>query len=463
MAARISLRQLTGRVSQVNDLHDLSAAEAALRIREGQLSAVELTQACLARIAAVDPGIEAWAFLDPDWALEQAAERDRHKASGAALGPLHGVPVGIKDIFDTADMPTEYGSPLRAGFRPLRDCVVVARLRAAGAIILGKTVTTEFAYFHPGKTKNPHHAERTPGGSSSGSAAAVAARMVPIAIGSQTNGSMIRPASFCGVVGYKPTFGLVPRTGVLPLSHTLDHVGVFGRTVEDAALVAEVLAGRDEGDPDSLAGVRPPLAATAAAEPPLPPRLGFLRTPVWEEAEPATRAGFAELVEALGERVQEAELGPGFPEIVGLHRTIMGAEMAHNLRREYEQAADRLSEPLRLLIEQGRTIPAIDYLRAVEGVRPASASLDPLFETWFDALLAPAAPGEAPQGLHRTGNPIFSTIWTYLGTPAISLPLLTGDNGLPIGVQLIGRRGDDARLLRTARWLVRHLADEAAE
>jgi Asp-tRNA(Asn)/Glu-tRNA(Gln) amidotransferase A subunit family amidase len=273
---------------------------------------------------------------------------------------------------------------------------------------------------------------------------------------------MIRPASFCGVVGFKPTFGLVPRTGVLALSHTLDHVGVFARTVEDAALVAEALAGRDEGDPDSFAGARQLLAATAASEPPLPPRLGLLRTPVWEEAEPATRAGFAELVEALGEHVQEAELGPGFADIVGLHRTIMDVEMAHNLRREYEQAGDGLSEPLRTLIERGRAVPAIDYLRAVDGIRPFNASLDQLFETWFDAVLAPAAPGEAPQGLHRTGNPIFSTIWTYLGTPAISLPLLTGDKGLPIGVQLIGRRGDDARLLRTARWLVRHLADEAA-
>jgi Asp-tRNA(Asn)/Glu-tRNA(Gln) amidotransferase A subunit family amidase len=249
---------------------------------------------------------------------------------------------------------------------------------------------------------------------------------------------------------------------VLALSTTLDHIGVYARTVEDAAIVAEVLAGHDDGDPPSSIGVRPPLAATAVSEPPLPPRLGFVRTPVWGEADAATQAGFAELVEALGDRISEAELGPSFAEIIGFQRTVMDVEMAHNLRREYEQGHALLSEPLRTLIERGRAAPAVDYLRAVDFIPAANASLDQLFENYFDALVTPAATGEAPPSLERTGSPIFCTIWTYLGTPAISLPLLTGDNGLPIGVQLVGRRGDDARLLRTARWLVQHLAEKAA-
>jgi Asp-tRNA(Asn)/Glu-tRNA(Gln) amidotransferase A subunit family amidase len=287
--------------------------------------------------------------------------------------------------------------------------------------------------------------------------------MVPIAIGSQTNGSMIRPASFCGIVGFKPTFGLIPRTGVLDCSPTLDHVGTYGRTVEDVALVAEVLAGHDDGDADSLRGARPPLAATAISEPPLPPQLGFVRSPVWSEADAATQAGFAELVEALGSHVQEAELGPGFADIIDAQRAIMDTEIAYNLRREYDATPDGLSEPMRALIGRGRAVPAVDYVRARRAIGPANASLNGLFETWFDAILTPAATGEAPAGLDRTGNPVFCTIWTYLGTPAVSLPLLTGENGLPIGVQLVGRRGDDARLLRTAQWLVRHLAEKPAE
>jgi Asp-tRNA(Asn)/Glu-tRNA(Gln) amidotransferase A subunit family amidase len=446
----------------VTELHQLSAADAALAIREGRLDSVELVRACLARIAAVDPGIGAWTYLDPDYALRQAADRDEARRQGRALGPLHGVPVGIKDIFDTADMPTENGSVLHAGRQPRSDSAVVARLRAAGAVIMGKTVTTEFAYFHPGKTKNPHHPERTPGGSSSGSAASVAAEMVPIAIGSQTNGSMIRPASFCGVVGFKPSYGLIPRTGVQPLSGTLDHVGTFSRTVEDAALLAEVLAGRDEGDPQSWNAARPPLFATATSEPPLTPRLAFVKTPVWDEADADTKAGFAELVAALGDDIEEAELGPAFAEVIALQRTIMDVEMADNLRREYAQAQDQLSEPLRTLIERGRAAPAIDYVRAVARIPEFAASLDPLFEMHCDAIVTPAAVGEATEGLHRTGNPIFATIWTYLGMPAITLPLLTGANGLPIGVQLVARRGDDARLLRTANWLVRRLSEAGA-
>jgi Asp-tRNA(Asn)/Glu-tRNA(Gln) amidotransferase A subunit family amidase len=437
----------------------LSLCEAAAEVREGRISAVELVTACLDRVAEVDAEVQAWALLDRGHALRQAAALDEHRRNGGALGPLHGVPVGIKDIFDTADMPTELGSPLWAGRTPRRDAAAVARLREAGAVIMGKTVTTEYAYYHPGKTRNPHDPGRTPGGSSSGSAAAVAALMVPGAIGSQTNGSVIRPAAFCGVVGFKPTHGLISRGGALMLSRTLDHVGIFARTVEDVALIAEALAGHDADDPDTRPLARPPFVATAASEPPLPPRFAFVRSPAWKHAEPVTHEAFAELVDALGEQASEVELGASFERAIDLHRAVMEVDMAHNLDRDYEQGGDRLSSVLRGIIERGRARKALDYTRALAAIDPLNETLAAAFDE-YDALLTPAAPGEAPRGLESTGSPVFCTIWTYLGTPAITLPLLRSEAGLPIGVQLVGRRGNDARLLRTARWLVKTLANE---
>ena len=432
-------------------LCSLTLTEAAADVREGRVTSAELVSACLQRIDEVDGPVQAWAILDRDHALRQAGAADDHRKEGKATGPLHGIPIGIKDIFDTGDLPTELGSPLWAGRTPRRDAAAVAMLRAAGAVILGKTVTTEYAYFTPGKTRNPHDPGRTPGGSSSGSAAAVAALMVPGAIGSQTNGSVIRPASFCGVVGFKPTHGLIPRSGALILSRALDHVGVFARSVEDAALLAETMVGFDAEDPDTRPTARPPFAATAASEPPLPPRFAFVRTPAWPQAEPVLGPAFAELVEALGEAASEVELGASFDRAIGLHRIVMEVEMAHNLHRDYEQGGEKLSPALRALIERGRTCPAVDYTRALAGAAALNAMLDPVFDE-YDAILTPAAPGEAPPP-DTTGNPAFCTIWTYLGTPAVTLPLLQGENGLPIGVQLVGRRGGDARLLRTARWL----------
>ena len=407
------------------------------------------------RIDEVDREIDAWAFLDRDHAMWQAEAADDHRKQGKATGPLHGVPVGIKDIFDTGDMPTEFGSKLWAGRTPRRDAAAVARLRAAGAVILGKTVTTEYAYFNPGKTRNPHNPDHTPGGSSSGSAAAVAALMVPGAIGSQTNGSVIRPAAFCGVVGFKPTHGLIPRSGALLLSRALDHVGVFARSVDDAALLAQTLAGFDEEDPDTRALARPPSLEAAASEPPLPPRFAFVRSPAWKHAEKVTAEAFAELVETLGEQVSEVEIGEGFDRAIDMHRTVMEVEMAHNLHRDFEQGGEALSKVLRALIERGREVPAVDYMRALAGSAPLNAALDGVFDE-YDAILTPAAPGPAPRGLDSTGNPVFCSLWTYLGTPAVTLPLLQSESGLPIGVQLVGRRGNDARLLRTANWLVRN-------
>ena len=436
----------------------LSAADAAREIAEGRLTSEELVQACLERIRALEPKVQAWTFLDQEHALTQARAADEHKRSGKPIGPLHGVPVGVKDIFDTADMPTENGTVLHQGRTPRADAAAVRSLRASGAVILGKTVTTECAYFAPGKTRNPHNPEHTPGGSSSGSAAAVAAGMVPLALGSQTAGSTIRPAAFCGVYGFKPTHGLIPRSGVLQLSRTLDHVGLFARTIEDIALLAEQLAGWDEKDPDTRPRARIPFQALAAEEPPIPPMLALIKTPHWERTDGDTREAFGELVEALGDRVEEVELFPSALEAWDWQKTIMAAEMAANLEREWRAGKDRLSPQLRELIERGREVRAVDYQRAVRAIAPAVESLDELFMERYDAILTPSALGTAPRGLASTGDPVFCTPWTLLGMPALSVPLMQGANRLPLGAQLVGRRGFDARLMRTARWLVAKLA-----
>jgi Asp-tRNA(Asn)/Glu-tRNA(Gln) amidotransferase A subunit family amidase len=443
---------------ELKNLHSLSASEAARLIRDGIITSEQLVAACLAHVREVDEQVQAWTFLDPDYALAQARAADELRLSGQPIGPLHGVPVGVKDIFDTADMPTENGSVLHAGRTPSRDATVVSLLRAAGAVIMGKTVTTEFAYFAPGKTRNPHNPEHTPGGSSSGSAAAVATEMVPLAFGSQTNGSTIRPAAFCGVVGFKPTYGMISRHGVLMLSRTLDQVGLFARTIEDIALLAAEITGYDERDPDTRPRARTPFVAVAAEEPPLPPMFAFVKTPYWERADQETKEGFAELIETLGDRVEEIELFPSAAEAWEWHRIIMEAEMAVNLEREYEKGRDRLSEPLRALIERGKEVRAVDYQRALTRIAPIHESFVELFEQRYDAILTPAAPGPAPKGLASTGDPSFCTLWTLCGMPAISLPLLEAANGLPIGVQLVGPRNGDARLLRTSRWLAARVA-----
>lgn len=437
----------------------LSATEAREAMRDGRLTSEELVESCLARIATHEPTVDAWTFLDREHTLAQAREADRRHRSGKAAGLLNGLPVGLKDIFETEDMPTGRGSPIYADRRTGFDSAVAERLRAAGAVIMGKTVTTEFAYFGPGKTRNPHDPNRTPGGSSSGSAASVASYMVPLAIGSQTNGSMIRPASYCGVFGLKPSHGLISRHRALLLSRTLDHVGVYGRSVGDAALLADALAGYDSRDPDTAVLASPSMAAVAATEPPLPPRLAFVRTPVWDQADADTKAGFEELLAHLGDRVETVDLPDAFRHAHDAHRTIMAAEMAHNLAREYDRDRNRLTDKLRDFLEEGRQVMATDYLAACRLAVSLRNSLEPLFQD-YHAILTPSAPGEAPVGLESTGNPAFCTIWTLVGLPAISLPLLKGANDMPIGVQLVGEWRDDARLLRTARWLVGACAAE---
>jgi Asp-tRNA(Asn)/Glu-tRNA(Gln) amidotransferase A subunit family amidase len=442
------------------ELNQLNAIDAARGIREGVFTSEQLVQSCLDQIRAADETVRAWAFLDLEHALKQARAADEWRLEGKTLGALHGVPVGIKDIIDTADMPTENGTVLHKGRAPHEDATVVASLRAAGAVILGKTVTTECAYFAPGKTRNPHNPEHTPGGSSSGSAAAVAAGMVPLALGSQTNGSTVRPAAFCGVYGFKPTHGLIPRHGMLALSRTLDHVGLFARTIEDIALLAEQLTGYDERDRDTRPRARIPFGAIAAEEPPLLPMIAFVKTPLWNRVEDETKQALAELVGELGDRVEEMELFPLAAEAWDWHRTIMEAEMAANLEREWQRGREQLSDTLRSLLERGREVRAVDYQRALSRIPLMQETFEELFIQRYDAILTPAAAGTAPVGLSSTGDPSFCTLWTLCGLPAISLPLMQGSNGLPLGVQLVGRRGYDARLLRTARWLVDHVTAE---
>ena len=439
-------------MGELSDPCTLGLAEAAAAIRAGRLSAGDLVAACLERIAARDHVVRAWAFLDADYARSEAERADRAQRAGAALGPLHGVPIGVKDVFDTRGMPTEYGTPIHAGRRPTSDAAVVTRLRAAGAIILGKTVTTELAGYTPGPTRNPRDPERTPGGSSSGSAAAVAAGMVPGALGTQTNGSVIRPASYCGVHGFKPTFGRIPRTGMLRLSQPLDQIGVFARSVADVALLADVLMGYDAGDPATAPGPPADLVGIAGASPPLPPRLGFIRTPVWTAADQVTRDAFAALIAELNGKTETLDLDQPLDRAHEWHRMIMEADLAKNLAREYRDGGDLMSPQLREMIARGRAVSAVDYNRAVEWIALLRRLLETPFRT-VDALLTPATTGPAPMGLDSTGSPVFCTIWTYLGLPAISVPLFTDKAGLPFGAQLVGPFGDDARLLRTARWL----------
>jgi Asp-tRNA(Asn)/Glu-tRNA(Gln) amidotransferase A subunit family amidase len=426
----------------MTDPCSLGAREAARQIAEGQLTAEALAAACLDRIVARESVVGAWQYLDREQALAEARRRDRE----APRGPLHGVPIAVKDLIDTADMPTAYGSAIYRGHRPPADAACVALARAAGAVVLGKTVTTEFATFTPGKTANPRNPAHTPGGSSSGSAAAVADGMAPLAFGTQTAGSVIRPAAFCGVAGYKPSFGLLNRAGVKPLADSLDTVGVLARNIEDAAFFAGVLA------------ERPALRRLA----PLPhmPRLGLYRTPMWDEAEPSVAAALdnaREALQRLGARVDEVAIAPEHHRLTEAQDRIMGYEMARALADERIRHSAELSPRLAQLLDAGLGVGAAEYDAARAAAEKARAQLAGFF-AGYDAMLVPAAPGEAPAGLEYTGNPVFNRMWTLLGVPCATVPALWGEEGLPVGVQLVGRISDDARLLACAMFLERALA-----
>ena len=427
----------------MTDLRSLTVCEAARQIAERRLTAEALVAAYLDHIAAREGVVGAWEFLDRDQALASARRRDAEPPRG----PLHGVPIGVKDLIDTADMPTAYGSPIYRAHQPAADASCVALARAAGAIVLGKTVTTEFAAFTPGKTANPRNPAHTPGGSSSGSAAAVADGMAPLAFGTQTAGSVIRPAAYCGCIGYKPSFGLINRTGVKPLADSLDTVGILARTVEDAAFFAGVLS------------ERPALRHLAA--PSEAPRFGLYRTPMWDEAEPATAAALdaaREALERAGATVSELAIAPAHNGLNEVQNTIMGFEMVRALAYERIERSAELSPRLAQMLDAGLAVGAAEYDLALARTAEVRAALDGFFGM-CDAILVPAAPGEAPAGLGSTGDPVFNRMWTLLGVPCVTLPARWGENGLPTGIQLVGRVREDARLLGCAAFLERALAD----
>jgi len=440
----------------------LGARDARAAIEQGLLTSQELVRACFARIDTLEADIGAWTHLDREAAMQQAHAADEFRKRGLSLGALHGLPVGIKDIIDTADYPTEYGTVLHQGRRPAADATLVSLLKEAGAIILGKTVSTEMAVFAPGKTRNPHNLDHTPGGSSSGSAAAVSAAMVPLSVGSQTNGSIIRPASYCGVYGFKPSFARISRHGVLQQSPPLDTLGIFARDLDDLALIADVLMRFDAHD-QAMAPVAPPcIASVMAQQVPANPHFAFVRSPVWDQVERVSKDGLRELIEAANKAQQKTvdivDLPPLFDDLHEDHRKIMEGDLARSFADEYQRGKDELSPILREMIERGQQVSSDDYDNALARMQDYQAFLDEFFEE-YDAILTPSTAGPAPAGLGATGSPVMNTIWTFCGTPAINLPLLQSDDGLPIGVQLVGARDDDARLFRSTRWLLDILND----
>ena len=439
-------------------LEHYSASAAVQCIRAGEFTSEELVRACLARIEATDGTIGAWCHLDGEQALEQARALDEIRRRGRPLGSLHGVPVGIKDIFDTADMPTEYGSAIHAGRQPSVDATAVAKLREAGAVIMGKTVTAEFAFKAPGKTANPHNPDYSPGGSSSGSAAAVAAGHVPLALGSQTGGSVIRPASFCGVYGLKPSQGMISRHGVLQTSAALDQIGVFARTLADVALVTDALSGFDAADPATYARPKANLTAGCAEEPPAEPSFAWFDLPFADRLAEDANAGFKELRDALGPRAEKFTLPDDLGGVIDHHRVIHHYELRRHLAEQYEQSRDLISPEMLEALDGAGELSDDQYAEALAGIVTAQDFFEEFFND-FDAILTPSAAGEPPLGLATTGDPIFCILWTYCGLPSLSLPLLSGDAGLPIGVQLVAGLEEDARLCRTAQWLLRFLDD----
>ena len=423
-------------------LNKLSAAEAAARIAAGKLKSEALVAACLERIGQREKDVQAWAFLDPEAALAQARARDKEPRRTR----LHGIPVGVKDVFDTADLPTEYGSPIYRGNRTSCDAACVAQVRELGGVILGKTVTTEFATRHPGKTRNPHNFKHTPGGSSQGSAAAVADWMVPLAFGTQTTSSVIRPAAYCGVVGYKPSFGLVNRAGVKALSDSLDTVGTLTRTVPDAALLVEELSGAPVTSFDAV--------------PRMKPRIGFCRTPNWRQADRPTKEALEQAVprlERAGAKMAEVELDGEFARLVEVQITISTYEMFRALAYERTRFPDLISETLMGRLLGGGRVPREEYEDAQSVARRCRARLLDVFRD-YDALLSPSAMGEAPEGLASTGDPVFGSSWTVLHGPAVTVPVFQGPHGLPLGAQITGPFGKDGPTLLCAEWVRRALS-----
>ena len=427
----------------MKSLNQLTASQIVMAIAERKTTAEAVARACLDHIAAREPQVEAWQFLDPDLVLKQARALD----AGGKIGPLQGVPVGMKDIIDTCDMPTEYGTPIHQGHRPRIDAAVVALTRRAGGLIMGKTVTTEFANRHPGKTRHPQDPARTPGGSSSGSAAAVGDHMVPLALGTQTTGSTIRPAAFCGCVGYRPTWGDIRCYGVMEAAGSVDTVGLIARSVEDIALYRDVLL-----------GVAPqPLAVQLMQA----PRIGFCRTPFWDQCESTTQKSLEDCAAMLGKagaKVTDVTLSEEFKRIDDAHRWVSSFEFARNRAWEIDHHYGMISETLRNnRLKDGLACSFETYRDARSFLARMRRRMHDVFND-YDVLLAPSASGEAPLGLNATGNASHCLIWTSTHVPCMTLPLFSGPNGLPVGAQLIAKRNDDRLLFEVARWVTANVA-----
>jgi Asp-tRNA(Asn)/Glu-tRNA(Gln) amidotransferase A subunit family amidase len=415
------------------DLHNLTATQAVRRIHEGTLRPEDLMEAYLERVAERDPAVCAFAHFDPDQA--------RANAAAAKPGPLQGLPIGVKDVLDTADMPSQYGSPIWAGWQPRADSAPVAWAKQAGAVVIGKTVTTEFATRHPGPTMNPVNPAHTPGGSSSGSAAGVGASLFPLAFGTQTAGSVIRPAAFCGVVGYKPSYGMISRIGMKIMSDTLDTIGVIARTVADCALLAGAISGRDLGDPDHALSRGP--------------RIGICRTPAWHAAAPETHDLIDQITGNLarrGAQISIVDLPTIYTDLIDAHPVVMNSESARALGWELANHPDQISDGLRERMAFGLTKTESDLHAAYTVFDTAQRAFPDLMGD-LDVLVTPAAPGEAPKGLDWTGDPAFNSIWTSIRVPCVTVPAGQGPNGLPLGIQIVGRRGDDKATLAWARWV----------
>lgn len=418
--------------------NELEAWEAAALIARRELSAEALLLACLERIAARESAVRAFAALDADAALARARALD----AGPLRGPLHGLPLGVKDLFDTADLPTSYGTAIHAGHRPAADAAAVALCLEAGAVLVGKTETTELATMQPAPTRNPHDAARSPGGSSSGSVAAVADGMLPIALGTQTAGSIIRPAAYCGIVGYKPSLGRVPRAGIKLQCESMDTAGGFGRSVRDVALLGSVLLG------DERLRFGDELFA---------PRIGLAPTPWWPQADADVQAVWARAVATLAPLAScaDAALPAGFDDLVPLQKRLMFHEAARSLSHERVRHRERLSPSLRAMLDEGLAIPVTQYQADLVAAADWKRRIDALFDD-HDLLLAPSTTGEAPP-IDSTGDPLFCRPWSLLGLPCVHLPFARGASGLPVGLQVVGRHGDDHRLLAAAHWVHQRL------
>ena len=433
------------------DIFSLSVEELALKIKDAQISSVEVCEKYIERINKFEKEVKAWAHFDKKILLEKASEADEYRRSGKPVGSLHGVPIAVKDIVGTVDMPTECGTVIRKGKSYSQNAEIIDLLHAAGAIVMGKTATSELAYLGPPKTTNPHDYSRTPGGSSSGSAASVASLMAPLSIGSQTGGSVIRPASYCGVVGYKPSYGLISRNGVLRTSNTLDHIGMFGRTVEDVALLAKVLIKKDNYDPATVYYSTENILNETKKGPLFKPKFIFYKTDHWKIIDKKSREAFEYFIKSF-KNIEVFDEPSYFKDIHKYHQIIHETDLANNFGIYYKKYKSKLSKYMQTAIAKGNKYSAKEYAEAIDFRKQSYESYKEVFED-YHGVLTPSSPGVAPKGLKSTGTAEFNKVWSYLGTPCISLPLLEGENNLPLGVQLVGDRYDDHRFLGVARWL----------